>query len=69
MMGFSVGGMVSVETTGRPLRFTPRFDLPGQQLIVAGYADAREREQQLADTFGSGSGIFGHTPAALVCAA
>ncbi|MFE4676348.1 hypothetical protein [Streptomyces sp. NPDC056721] len=53
MVSFSVGGTVSVETTGRPLRFTPRFDLPGQQLIVAGYADAREREKQLADTFGS----------------
>ncbi|GAA1281614.1 hypothetical protein ACFQ0Q_35865 [Streptomyces aureus] len=53
MLSFSVGGTVSVETTGRPLRFTPRFDLPGQQLIVAGYADAREREKQLADTFGS----------------
>ncbi|MER7196735.1 hypothetical protein [Streptomyces sp. CB01635] len=53
MVSFSVGGTVSVETTGRPLRFTPRFDLPGQQLIIAGYADAREREKQLADTFGS----------------
>ncbi|MER7202654.1 MULTISPECIES: hypothetical protein [unclassified Streptomyces] len=42
MVTFSVGGTVSVETTGRPLRFSPRFDLPGQQLIVAGYADARE---------------------------
>jgi hypothetical protein len=53
MVSFSVGGTVGVETTGHPLRFTPRFDLPGQQLIVAGYADAREREEQLADTFGS----------------
>ncbi|MFE6805383.1 hypothetical protein [Streptomyces sp. NPDC057696] len=52
MVSFLVGGTVSVETTGRPLRFTPRFDLLGQQMIVAGYTDAREREEQLADTLG-----------------
>lgn len=53
MVSFTVGGTVGAETTGRPLRFAPRFDLVGQQLVVAGYADAREREEQVADTFGS----------------
>ncbi|MFI7388274.1 hypothetical protein [Streptomyces sp. NPDC049813] len=50
---FPVGGTVDAESTARPLRFTPRLDLPGQQLIVAGYTDARERDEQVADTFGS----------------
>ncbi|WP_326647229.1 MULTISPECIES: hypothetical protein [unclassified Streptomyces] len=53
MVKFSVGETTSVETTGNPLGFTPRFDFRDLQVIVAGYADPEEREQQLATTFGS----------------
>lgn len=52
-MNISVGETLSAETTGEPLAFTPRFDLSGLQVIVAGYRDPEERERQLADTFGS----------------
>ncbi|MGW1755225.1 hypothetical protein [Streptomyces mirabilis] len=53
MVKFSVGETMSVETTGKPLAFTPRFNFSGPQVIVAGYADPEGRERQLAGTFGS----------------
>ena len=48
----SISESVNVETTDRPLEFTPRFSFP-DMVIVAGYASAEERERQLASTFGS----------------
>jgi hypothetical protein len=53
MVKISVGDTMSAETTGNPLRFTPRFDLSGPQVIVAGYTNPEGRERQRASTFGS----------------
>lgn len=39
--------------TGDPLRITPRFDFPGQCVRIAEYADVKEWQRFLADTFGS----------------
>ncbi|GAA2625322.1 hypothetical protein [Streptomyces vastus] len=39
--------------TGDPLRITPRFDFPGQCVRIAEYADVKEWQRFLVDTFGS----------------
>lgn len=48
-----MGETLDVETTGQPLTFTPRFDIAGPQVIVAGYADPAGREQLIGASFGS----------------
>ncbi|MBV9025425.1 MAG: hypothetical protein JO362_16905 [Streptomycetaceae bacterium] len=52
-MKFSIGDTLSAETTGNPLKFTPRFDITSPCVIVAGYADPEGRERLLGATFGS----------------
>ncbi|NUS94572.1 MAG: hypothetical protein HOQ36_19555 [Nocardia sp.] len=52
-MTLVLGEGMRVEITDRPLRFTPRFDFGGQQVVVADYTGPAERELQLPLTFGS----------------
>jgi hypothetical protein len=53
MAKISIGDTMSAETTGNPLKYTPRFDLSGPQVIVAAYTNPEGRERQRASTFGS----------------
>ena len=60
-MRFSIGDTLSAETTGSPLKFTPRFDITSPQVIVAGYADPEGREALLGATFGSMQWLWSDT--------
>ncbi|MFG2127914.1 hypothetical protein ACGFNV_08945 [Streptomyces sp. NPDC048751] len=60
-MKFSMGETMEVETTGRPLTFTPRFDITGPQVIVAGYADPAGRERLIGTSFGSMQWLWSDT--------
>ncbi|MEU5596271.1 hypothetical protein [Streptomyces sp. NPDC020298] len=61
MVRFSIVDEVSVETTGAPLPYTPRFDITTPAVTVAGYADMVGRERLLGSTFGSTQWLWGET--------
>ncbi|MFE9648985.1 hypothetical protein ACFYO0_33700 [Streptomyces sp. NPDC006365] len=52
-MRLTLDGDWNATVTGDPLRITPRFDFPGQYVRIAEYADVKEWQRFLADTFGS----------------
>ncbi|WP_149179846.1 hypothetical protein [Streptomyces sp. TRM49041] len=60
-MKFSIGDAVSVDTTGNPLLYTPRFDITTPAVTVAEYADMAGRERLLGKTFGSTQWLWAAT--------
>ncbi|MYR40846.1 hypothetical protein [Streptomyces sp. SID5910] len=52
-MRLTLGDEWTATVAGEPLRSVPRFDFADQRVRVGAYADAKEHEQFLLDTFGS----------------
>ncbi|WKX70178.1 hypothetical protein [Streptomyces sp. XD-27] len=52
---------MSAETTGNPLKVTPRFDITGPQVIVAEYTDSEGCGRLLGATFGSMQWLWSET--------
>ncbi|MFE1958927.1 hypothetical protein [Streptomyces sp. NPDC059479] len=52
-MRLTLDGDWNATVAGDPLRITPRFDFPGQCVRIAEYADVKEWQRFLGETFGS----------------